>query len=204
MSWHPAACARPRRSFRPPWCVAAGRGRGPLSVAQPASWRHCGGGRGGTTAGGQPTRSQRADAAAAPSRCAGPGSASCRRAGLAEAVAGQPLHQSALKPAAAPSLPPQGDKAAHNFLSEAVVRSLPKALSTAERERVLASTPLSPTLNLLSSMPLVRAAAPWPPLLPPAASSGSAAAAALHGQLWVLRAASPRFDAILRYLSRTA
>ncbi len=36
------------------------------------------------------------------------------------------------------------------------MRSLPKALSTAERERVLASTPLSPTLNLLSSMPLVR------------------------------------------------
>lgn len=52
--------------------------------------------------------------------------------------------------------PLQGDKAAHNFLSEAIVRSLPKALSTAERERVLASTPLSPTLNLLSSMPLVR------------------------------------------------
>lgn len=56
-----------------------------------------------------------------------------------------------------PACPLQGDKAAHNFLSEAVVRSLPKALSTAERERVLASTPLSPTLNLLSSMPLVRA-----------------------------------------------
>lgn len=51
--------------------------------------------------------------------------------------------------------PVQGDKAAHNFLSEAVVRSLPKALSATERERVLASTPLSPTLNLLSSMPLV-------------------------------------------------
>lgn len=49
----------------------------------------------------------------------------------------------------------QGDKAAHNFLSEAVVRSLPKGLTTAERERVMASTPLSPTLNLLSSMPLV-------------------------------------------------
>lgn len=49
----------------------------------------------------------------------------------------------------------QGDKAAHNFLSEAVVRSLPQALSATERERVLASTPLSPTLNLLSSMPLV-------------------------------------------------
>ncbi|KAL4430749.1 hypothetical protein ABPG75_006005 [Micractinium tetrahymenae] len=49
-----------------------------------------------------------------------------------------------------------GDKAAHNFLSEAVVRSLPQALSATERERVLASTPLSPTLNLLSSMPLER------------------------------------------------
>lgn len=55
--------------------------------------------------------------------------------------------------------PEQGDKAAHNFLSEAVVRSLPKGLTSAERQRVMASTPLSPTLNLLSSMPLVRAAA---------------------------------------------
>lgn len=54
---------------------------------------------------------------------------------------------------------PQGDRAAHNFLSETVVRSLPKGLTTAERERVLASTPLSPTLNLLSSMPLVSPAA---------------------------------------------
>ncbi|EFN59059.1 hypothetical protein CHLNCDRAFT_137776 [Chlorella variabilis] len=49
-----------------------------------------------------------------------------------------------------------GDKAAHNFLSEAVVRSLPKGLTATERERVLASTPLSPTLNLLGAMPLVR------------------------------------------------
>ena len=57
----------------------------------------------------------------------------------------------------APPNPAQGDKAAHNFLSEATVRSLPKGLTATERERVLASTPLSPTLNLLSSMPLVRA-----------------------------------------------
>lgn len=47
----------------------------------------------------------------------------------------------------------QHDKVASNFLSEAIIGSLPKALSAAEREQVLASTPLSPTLNLLSSIP---------------------------------------------------
>lgn len=36
------------------------------------------------------------------------------------------------------------------------MRSLPKGLTATERERVLASTPLSPTLNLLGAMPLVR------------------------------------------------
>lgn len=50
-----------------------------------------------------------------------------------------------------PSLRPSS--VASNFLSEAVLGSLPRALSVAERERVLASVPLSPTLNLLSSMP---------------------------------------------------
>ena len=50
----------------------------------------------------------------------------------------------------------QGEKAAQNFLSEAVVRSLPKGLSVEQRQQVMASTPLSPTLNLLSSMPMVR------------------------------------------------
>lgn len=40
-----------------------------------------------------------------------------------------------------------------NFLTEAVIGSLPKALSLSEREHVFSETPLSPTLNLLSSMP---------------------------------------------------
>ena len=72
-----------------------------------------------------------------------------------------------------PALPPcschlaaatvlQGEKAAQNFLSEAVVRSLPKGLSLEQRQQVVASTPLSPTLNLLSSMPLVRRTAVCP------------------------------------------
>lgn len=40
-----------------------------------------------------------------------------------------------------------------NFLSEAVIGSLPQALSLDERAAILRNTPLSPTLNLLSSMP---------------------------------------------------
>ena len=40
-----------------------------------------------------------------------------------------------------------------NFLTEAVIGSLPKALSLSERQSISASTPLSPTLNLLSSLP---------------------------------------------------
>lgn len=40
-----------------------------------------------------------------------------------------------------------------NFLSEAVIGSLPHALSLDERAAILRNTPLSPTLNLLSSMP---------------------------------------------------
>jgi biotin carboxylase len=44
-------------------------------------------------------------------------------------------------------------KLASNFLREAVIGSLPQGLSLAEKERVFASTPLSPTLNLLNSMP---------------------------------------------------
>jgi hypothetical protein len=59
----------------------------------------------------------------------------------------------------------QGEKAAQNFLSEAVVRSLPRGLSLEQRQQVMASTPLSPTLNLLSSMPLVRHAQPCAPAL---------------------------------------
>ena len=48
---------------------------------------------------------------------------------------------------------------ASNFLSEAVIGSLPRALSLREREQVFAATPLSPPLNLLSSMPSDRVAA---------------------------------------------
>ena len=44
-----------------------------------------------------------------------------------------------------------------NFLSEAIIESLPKGLSGKEREKVFQSVPLSPTLNLLSSMPQVSA-----------------------------------------------
>ena len=45
------------------------------------------------------------------------------------------------------------DLLASNFLTEAVIGSLPRALSMAEKEKVFATTPLSPTMNLLSSMP---------------------------------------------------
>lgn len=40
-----------------------------------------------------------------------------------------------------------------NFLTEAVIGSLPKGLTQSEREAVAASTPLSPSLNLLNSLP---------------------------------------------------
>ena len=40
-----------------------------------------------------------------------------------------------------------------NFLTQAVIGSLPKGLTPAEREAVAASTPLSPSLNLLNSLP---------------------------------------------------
>ena len=40
-----------------------------------------------------------------------------------------------------------------NFLTEAIIGSLPKGLSVTERELVFSETPLSPSLNLLSSMP---------------------------------------------------
>ena len=45
------------------------------------------------------------------------------------------------------------DQLASNFLTEAVIGSLPRGLSMAEKEQVFATTPLSPTLNLLNSMP---------------------------------------------------
>ncbi|KFM27308.1 Carnosine synthase 1 [Auxenochlorella protothecoides] len=40
-----------------------------------------------------------------------------------------------------------------NFLTEAVIGSLPRGLSHSEREFIVANTPLSPSLNLLSSLP---------------------------------------------------
>lgn len=43
-----------------------------------------------------------------------------------------------------------------NFMADAIIGSLPQGLSVDEREKIFASTPLSPALNLLSSMPLVR------------------------------------------------
>ena len=42
-----------------------------------------------------------------------------------------------------------------NFMADAVIGRLPQGLSVDEREKIFASTPLSPALNLLSSMPLV-------------------------------------------------
>ena len=52
-------------------------------------------------------------------------------------------------------LPPsmKESKINSNFLTEAVIGSLPKALSLRERELLLSETPLSPTLNVLSSLP---------------------------------------------------
>jgi carnosine synthase len=44
-------------------------------------------------------------------------------------------------------------KMASNFLTEAVIGSLPKGLSVSEREQIFSETPLSPTMNVLSSMP---------------------------------------------------
>lgn len=40
-------------------------------------------------------------------------------------------------------------------MADAVIGSLPQGLSIDEREKIFASTPLSPALNLLSSMPMV-------------------------------------------------
>ena len=42
-----------------------------------------------------------------------------------------------------------------NFVSDAIIGSLPQGLSGKEREKVFQSVPLSPTLNLLNSMPQV-------------------------------------------------
>lgn len=40
-----------------------------------------------------------------------------------------------------------------NFLTQDVIGSLPKGLTRTEKEAVAASTPLSPSLNLLNSLP---------------------------------------------------
>ena len=45
-----------------------------------------------------------------------------------------------------------------NFMGSSLLGSLPQGLSVDERAKILQSTPLSPTLNLLSSMPSVSAA----------------------------------------------
>ena len=42
-----------------------------------------------------------------------------------------------------------------NFVSDVTIGSLPRGLSGAERQKLFQSVPLSPTLNLLSSMPSV-------------------------------------------------
>ena len=42
-----------------------------------------------------------------------------------------------------------------NFVSDAIIGSLPQGLSGKEREKIYQSVPLSPTLNLLHSMPSV-------------------------------------------------
>lgn len=47
-----------------------------------------------------------------------------------------------------------------NFVSDAIIGSLPRGLSGQEREKIFQSVPLSPTLNLLHSMPSVRGSRP--------------------------------------------
>jgi hypothetical protein len=49
-----------------------------------------------------------------------------------------------------------------NFVSEAVIGSLPKGLSEGERARIAASLPMSPALNSLSDLPKVSARAAQP------------------------------------------
>lgn len=46
--------------------------------------------------------------------------------------------------------------ASSNFLSDAVIGSLPKGLSVSERNSILQSMPMSPAVNVLSSLPAVR------------------------------------------------
>lgn len=41
-------------------------------------------------------------------------------------------------------------------MADALIGSLPRGLSVDEREKIFANTPLSPALNLLSSLPIVR------------------------------------------------
>ena len=47
-----------------------------------------------------------------------------------------------------------------NFMAPAVIGSLPQGMTLDERQRMMASTPLSPSLQLLNSMPMV--SAPFP------------------------------------------
>ena len=46
-------------------------------------------------------------------------------------------------------------------MADAVIGSLPRGLSLNEREKIFASTPLSPTLSMLSSMPSVSPILLW-------------------------------------------
>ena len=43
-----------------------------------------------------------------------------------------------------------------NFLGDSLIGSLPRGLSVDEKRLIAQSTPLSPTLNMLSAMPSVR------------------------------------------------
>lgn len=43
-----------------------------------------------------------------------------------------------------------------NFLGDSVIGSLPRGLSVDEKRLIAQSTPLSPTMNMLSAMPSVR------------------------------------------------
>eukprot|EP00887_Chlorella_sp_A99_P000177 scaffold13.g177.t1 len=47
---------------------------------------------------------------------------------------------------------------AANFLTDAVIRSLPRALTSEQKAAAIAASPLSPTMNLLSTLPMDRVA----------------------------------------------
>lgn len=65
-------------------------------------------------------------------------------------------------PSPLPALPEEQIEPARNFITEAVIGSLPRALSAVERESISASVPLSSTLRMLSSLPSDKVAARGP------------------------------------------